>query len=349
MCLRVLGTLPWPSPDFEHRFTDLIETFRASFASRSDQLSADDLASYYWILSTYEQLFQYYDVIQAYSTDTILPLLGRKQYFAFEHGTLRDIPFSNTPVGRTTAISYNLAQHVFVTNFDCLDNARALAGERMTLINHPYDEDHGLQVSGWEPLREALSAELDANFLFFFPTRHDWVVGTGYADKANDIFLRAFAELRRRNHRVAMVCCNWGSNVSQSKQLLDALGCARHVKWMAPMGMVKFERMARACHCVVDQFKLGAFGGVMFKAMAVGSPICTFLNESQILKQYPEAPPVINCRTEHEIVDKLSVLLETPVKAVELGARCRAWMKRYHSRDAVIGAQIAQYHRYHGA
>jgi hypothetical protein len=115
------------------------------------------------------------------------------------------------------------------------------------------------------------------------------------------------------------------------------------------MGMVKFERMARACHCVVDQFKLGAFGGVMFKAMAVGSPVCTFLDEKQILKQYAEAPPVINCRTEHEIVETLFTLLEAPAKVLELGARGRAWMKRYHSRDAVIGAQVEQYRRYHAA
>ena len=32
--------------------------------------------------------------------------------------------------------------------------------------------------------------------------RQDWVPGTGYADKDNDVFLTAFVELRRRGHEV---------------------------------------------------------------------------------------------------------------------------------------------------
>ena len=324
----------------------LMRAFADAFPARPDKLTVDDLQPYAPSFNKMRTLFEHYDIIQAYSTDPIIPLLAGKAYVAFEHGTLRDIPFASTPQGRMSAISYRLARHVFVTNFDCLDNAHALAGDRVTLINHPYDEDHGLQVSGWEPLRQALGAELDAEFLFFFPTRHDWVIGTGYADKGNDVFLRAFAELRRLNHRVGMVCCNWGRNVPQSKRLLDELGCASHVKWLDPMGMIKFERMARACHCVVDQFKLGAFGGVMFKAMAVGSPVCTFLDETRIRRQYPEMPPVVNCRSEREIVQNLPALIASPHRLFELGAACRAWMKRYHTRDAVIGAQIEQYRRF---
>jgi hypothetical protein len=338
-----LAMRPTRDTDVERRIKEIAAAFRAAFPDRADPLTSVDLLHYRHVLPLWCTLFRHYDIVQGYSTDPVLPMLANKPYFAFEHGTLRDIPFEPSNIGRATAIAYHLARHVFVTNFDCQDNARHLAGDRFTLINHPYDEDHGIDVAGWESLRAQLCAELDADFIFFFPTRQDWVPGTGYADKANEVFLRAFATLRRRGFRVGMVACRWGANVSQSVELLDALGCSRNVRWCEPMPMVKFERMAKACHCVVDQFKLGAFGGVMFKAMAVGSPICTYLDEQRIRRQYPESPPVINCRTEVEIVDRLATLLADRSQIDALGTGGRAWMKRFHAKDAVVNAQFDQY------
>jgi glycosyltransferase involved in cell wall biosynthesis len=287
----------------------------------------------------WRQLFQCYDIVQGYSTDGFLPLLAGTPFFAFEHGTLREIPFRPTPEGRRTALCYRMAVHVFVTNFDCLSHAKMLAPERHTLINHPFDEDHGLAVSGWEPLRQSLCDELRCDVLFFFPTRHDWVKGTGYADKGNDVFLRAFATLRQAGFSVGAVCCEWGANVPQSKALLDELGCSRNVKWIKPLPAVRFERMARAAHCVVDQFVLGSFGGVMFKAMAVGAPVLTYLDQAQLCKQYPERPPVVNCRTEAQIVEAMSRLLRVPEELAAIGASARAWMKRYHSKAATVLSQ----------
>ena len=60
---------------------------------------------------------------------------------------------------------------------------------------------------------------------------------------------------------------------------------------------------------VVDQFKLGAFGGVVFKAIAVGTPILTYLDESLLSGQYSERPPVVNCRTTEEIVEKMKTII----------------------------------------
>jgi hypothetical protein len=170
------------------------------------------------------------------------------------------------------------------------------------------------------------------------------VPGTGYADKANDAFLRAFAALRR-GHRVGLVCCEWGANVHQSRSLLEELGCARHVKWVAPLGIVAFERMCRAAHCVVDQFKLGAFGGVMFKAMAVGAPVCTYLDERQVRRQYEEPPPVAAGRNTQELTATLFPLLRDPAALLRLGEGGRAWMKRYHAAATVVEAQLYQYRR----
>ncbi len=319
--------------------------FAREFRDRPDQIADDDLLAYLAVVPRWKPLLDLYDLIVAYATDGITPLLAGLPYCCLEHGTLREIRYRDSGEGRRTALAYRMAQHVFVTNFDCLDSARRLAPGKFTLINHPFDEDQGMAVTGWEAERARLQAELDCETLFFFPTRHDWVSGTGYADKANDVFIRALAALRAEGHRVGMVCCGWGANVEQSRALIAELGCTRHVKWINPLPTVQFERMCRAAHCVVDQFKLGSFGGMMFKAMAVGAPMLTYLDEAQLTRQFPEIPPVINCRTTDQIVAALRTLLRSHDELERYGAAARAWMHRNHGKAGTVRLQAGPFRR----
>jgi hypothetical protein len=336
--------LAFGRPGSSHaRFDELARRFVEAFPERPDQLEREDVYHYECALPAMRRLLEGYDIVQAYSTDPAWPMLAGHAYFAFEHGTLRSIPFQPDAVGRLTSLSYHLAEHAFVTNQDCLDNAHRLAGERVTFINHPFDETHGEGVEGSEDLRAALLERLEADFLFFHPTRQDWVAGTGYADKANDIFLRAFAELRHRGLRVGVVCCAWGANVEESRALIVASGCERYVEWTPPMGTVRFERTTLAADCVVDQFKLGAFGGVMFKAIAVGRAVCTYLDEATLALRYREAPPVINCRSEEEIVEAMTHLIGERSALRAIGERAKAWMRAHHASADTVELQARRY------
>lgn len=328
------------------RCTELASVFSKGFPNRKEQIRVADLLENADGIKEWQRLFSCYDIIQAYSTDPLIPLLANVPYLAFEHGTLREIPFENSSRGRMTALSYHLAEHVFVTNADCLENAHHLAGDRVTFINHPFDEDHSLTVGSGEKERTYYLDSVDADFLFFFPTRHDWVPGTGYADKANDIFLKAFCMLRKKGHRVGIVCCRWGANVEESLDLLKAEGCDRHVIWEEPMGTVRFELTVKASDVVVDQFRLGSFGGVMFKAMAVGKPICTYLNEEEIVSRYQEMPPIINCRSETEIVERMTVLMRESDELKRMGLKSREWIKKHHASETTVAAQVNVFKKY---
>jgi hypothetical protein len=107
------------------------------------------------------------------------------------------------------------------------------------------------------------------------------------------------------------------------------------------MGIVKFEQMAKACNIVVDQFQLGSFGGIVFKAMAVGSPVCTYLEETAIRGRYPEIPPVINCRTEHEIVTEMKKIIESPAVREDFSRASRDWIKKHHSSAKTVTTQLS--------
>lgn len=325
------------------RVTELVARFAEEFPDRGDRLAEADLAFYEWNLPRWRQLFAHYDVVIGYATDPAWPLMAELPYFALEHGTLRDIPFAPDAEGRRTALMYRLAEHVFVTNHDCLENASRLARDRVSFINHPYDEDLGMPVEGWEAIRADLARTLDADFLVFAPTRHDWMPGTGYADKANDRLLRAFCSLRRSGLRIGIVLCEWGANVEASKRLLAEGMAAAHAVWLPPLGLVQFQRVARACHVVADQFKLGAFGGVTFKALSAGAPVLTRLDEPAILARYPEVPPVINCSTEDEIAQALRHVANAPERLAALARTSREWIKRHHSGARTAERQLREF------
>ncbi len=336
-----------PDMTFQSRADALITEFARQFPARSDRLEMEDLEPYWPFFHKWCQLFNHYDIIIGYATDPFLPLLIGRSFFAIEHGTLRTIPFEKNSRGRTTALAYNQAQHCFVTNFDCTDNAKVIAPGRFSLMNHPYDEDREFNISEVAKIRDKLFQELDADFLIFHPTRHDWVEGTGFADKKNEVLMLAFSELRARGWRVGLVVCEWGANVIQSKNLLRSRGCSRHVQWIKPLAHKPFERMCRACDVVADQFKLGAFGGVCFKSMAIGTAVLTYLDQEQIEKHYAECPPVINCKSVDEVTKRLIAVLNDRASLKVIGEESRRWIKRFYGKQETINTQVDQFRIHH--
>lgn len=326
---------------------ELMQDFARRFPERSDRLSHRDFTNFLSVPAIWMNLLSRYDVIQGYATDPIIPMLCQVPFFAFEHGTLRDIPFEDSPRGRLTALAYSRAEQAFVTNADCVEKGEAICGkEKATFINHPFDERHLPDGQDAARLRAELCKSLGCDKLVFFPTRNDWVKGTGYADKGNDVFLRAVRCLREDlGIRVGVVLCEWGKNVRQSKQLIGEMGYEKATRWVAPMAGRRFIVMCMAADLVVDQFILGAFGGVLFKSLAAGAPVCTYLDEGAMLARYGEAPPVVNCRTTEEVVEKVGHLFRSEEAASRMRAASKAWIERYHSGMDTASTQARYYIR----
>jgi len=327
------------------RFEWLLEEFTRRFPDRPDPLRVEDLVALAGDAGLCADLFAAYDVVQAYATDPIFPLLaGYRPIVAFEHGTLRDIPWEPEPRGRRTALAYALADHVLVTNPDCLPAAERLNAGRVTAINHPWDEDHAQGVQGAGVLREQLLADLGAQHLIFHPARQDWVPGTGYADKANDRFFRALARWgAERDVRVGVVCCEWGANVAESRVLVERLDLSDRVRWLPPMGTVRFERFVLASDLVADQFEVAGMGGVAFKALSAGRPVLMRIDEDAMRTKYGDVPPVLDCRTEEDIFEALGALLEPEDFRRRRCEEVREWMKKHHSGREVVERQLAIY------
>jgi hypothetical protein len=314
--------------------------FQADFPLRTDQLPREELVGSLSFSDLYfgrlRQLLALYDVVVGYATDGIIPLsVGKRPYFAYEHGTIRTLPFEATPAGRLCALAYSRADTTFITNCDTVTAAEKLKLADYRFMPHPINENVPTDAAAVASQRE-LRDRLDADFVAFHPARQHWDAERNPNwEKGNDIFLEGFARfVKTTRPRAAAILIEWGQKVEQSKALINTLGIADRVVWVPPQNAAGMAAYIKASDVLADQFFLGAWGSTMPRALYFGTPAMLYVNESIHRWCFPEMPPVVNTRTSEEVYTGLCRLLDASYRS-DLTARGRAWYDTYHSNRVI--------------
>lgn len=78
--------------------------------------------------------------------------------------------------------------------------------------------------------------------------------------------------------------------------------------------------------------------------MACGKPLIIYLSNRHFDRLYDEFPPVLNARTEDEILHALNICADRKVRE-ELGRKSRGWVSKYHDAAVVAKQHLAIYKR----
>jgi glycosyltransferase involved in cell wall biosynthesis len=287
-------------------------------------------------------LFSHYDVIQAYATYTIMPYVaGRRDYLAYEHGTIRRIPFEETAEGRLCATTYHTAATVLVTNSDNLTAVEKLEfpASKVVCLPHAFDSDKLDRFA-----KSFTSAgKPDGAPVFLSPTRQHWVgEDPGWA-KGNDRVIRALRLLRDRGMACHLRLVDWGNDVGATRRLIAELGLTDAVAWIPPMKKRELWAQYLEAVAVIDQFIVPAIGGVTFEAMMLGRRVITAIDLEQTRRFFGEPPPVFPCVTTEEIAEAMAHVIADPADAGGRGAANREWMQKHHSARRIVEIQIEAY------
>ena len=250
---------------YDLRRLELLHEFRETFPDREDELTSADFA-WYANARSWAELFDRYDVVQCYATDPIVALLAAtRPYVAFEHGTLRDFTLGDNPIHRLNALAYRSADHVFITNGDCLEYAERLGIERFTPMIHPVDVDqHERDCAG---AVAEIRARVGSDVVLFSPLRHDWAI------KGTDVHIRALpAIVAGTPGRVKLCLCEWGAELDASRALIEELGMTANVVWLPPLNRVQLIAHMKAADVLLDQMALPHFGATAPQGLAAGTP-----------------------------------------------------------------------------
>ena len=264
-------------------------------------------------------------------------LAGGKPYVAYEHGTLRDFTKGDQPLHRLTAFAYRNAAHTFVTNGDCLQYAKDLEIESFGAMIHPVDiEQHR---SDFRDEAVEIRRRYNAEVLLVCPLRHDWAV------KGTDVHLRALPLICRSiGKRVVLVTAFWGSQLEESKHLIEQLGCQSNVVWVPPMSRMAMIKLMQAADVVLDQIALPHFGATAPQAIATGVPVISSYRPESTSWIVAEPAPILPAFTPDEVAAAVSKALD-PAWRDEYKERARNWTDKYHSPARIIQDHVTVYRK----
>ncbi len=284
-----------------------------------------------------EPLFRSYDLVQANGLHPILTLLAApdRPFVAFEHGTLRDLPFQDSWSGRLLSLAYRSAQAIVITNPDVVDSARRLGLDNYVFVPHPIDETK--YTPGPSQFRDRLGLSA-SDIVLFSPASHNWDI------KGSDVMLRAFAELVRQGPaKSVLVLTEWGLELDRSRALIEELGIGGRVRWIKPLPKLQLIDAYRGADIVLDQFLIGTFGAIAPEAMACGRPVIMAYDAEVNEWAFPTAPPIVPARTVEELSRQLTRLVGDPGEQARIGLAGRDWVERHHGWRLVVDRQLKIY------
>jgi glycosyltransferase involved in cell wall biosynthesis len=320
----------------ERTLRDLQRRFTTAFPTRTDTLTRADWAPYRSVLEQWAELFSYYDIVQAYSTDVAYPLLtGHRPYVGFEHGTLRVYTLCDSAVCRLTALGYREADHVLITNGDCLEYAHKIGVESFTPMLHPIDDS---RIEAAVGAYDELHRHYGVDHLFLCPLRHDWAI------KGTDHYIRALPGIASRigtSFRVIMT--GWGSQLNDSRALAEELGVADFIAWVEPMKRGELIRMQKSVDIVFDQIALPHFGATAPQAIAAGVPVIMSYEPESTKWIIAEPAPVLRAWSADDVVEAVTRAIDPAFRAQHVAA-AKAWFDKNHSGAEAVRRLSAAYH-----
>lgn len=295
-----------------------------------------------WRHPYFAQLLAQYDVVQCYGTYTAIPhLAGHANFVAYEHGTLRAIPFIGNGEGQLCAASYKAARCVFVTNSDNLEAARRLGieSEKIIALPHAVDSERLLAAARkYHAVHRPVTR-------FFMASRQHWVDGDPGWAKANDRAVRALALVRASGRTCELHMIDWGKDANATKELARELGVDNLMSWKAPIPKASLWREFAQSDAVLDQFLTPSLGGVTFEAMLLGRRVISRIDPNQGREFFGECPPIYNCTSIEEIAEAMMRVIDDPTDLAGDGQRNQMWAAQYHSSGRIVALQVAAYQK----
>ncbi|PZO75753.1 MAG: hypothetical protein DI629_16625 [Mesorhizobium amorphae] len=280
-----------------------------------------------------------YDACVFYANSPIFALANDLQpYCALEIGTIRALPFADTPFARLLTESYGQAAKVFITNADYVTAEPRLefVGSQRVFALHPFDEQRAMRFARDHADLRARGTAVR----FLAPARQDWTARDPQMSKGNDLCFRALRlAIDRGAGDLSMTCVAWGTDLEASRALVAELGLQAHVEWVPPLTKRQLWEAMLGHHAVIDQFLIPAISGVAFEALALGCRLITWDDGVSNRTFFGTQPPILSAQSVDEIARRLMEVARDPEDREGWGEQGVAWIEAVHSTERNVALQ----------
>jgi glycosyltransferase involved in cell wall biosynthesis len=195
---------------------------------------------------------------------------------------------------------------------------------KLSIVRHPFLLHNVTNNMQDKKTREEL--------IFLHISNIDW----GHSDKGthrkstkgSKKFIDAFIKASRIYPNIRCLIMERGPDYQIAKEIINKENC-KAFQWIAPTTQMELPKVFELADVVVDQFDLGAFGGIAVEALSCGKPVLTYLDKLYIHGTfYNDVPPIFNVQTEQEIYEKIQYIVEHAHCLPEIGFKSREWVVR---------------------
>ena len=205
-----------------------------------------------------------------------------------------------------------------------LINAQSLRLKNQVFFYPPYFiKKTPVTLSGHGRLKFLHPANIDMKI-----TKSD----AGRIGKGTDKFINAFAKAIENGLDAECYMVFRGPDREIARQMIIEKGLENRIIWLPPLSRKDFFEKISESDVVVDQFEIGAIGGVFMEALGLGKPVITYINTTAFRIAYPELPPCLNAHGEDDIYEQLMKCANREFLR-ELGEQGNQWANRYHSLE----------------
>ena len=161
--------------------------------------------------------------------------------------------------------------------------------------------------------------------------------------KANDVLLRGFAQLVRRqvvDRPLLVMPLLSGGDVDLARRIIAEEGIDDFVHWAVPPQPEGYPRhrlvdLYSVADVVADDFGAGWFGYVALEGAAMARPVVTHLDARAMAELYPDGHPFCEAADPVAVADRLEELAGDPAQRARIGEEGRRWILRHHTPEAL--------------
>jgi glycosyltransferase involved in cell wall biosynthesis len=276
-----------------------------------------------------------YDVVYAASSPLAAYLSGRPYCAHSVGGDLQVDCGRGDQFGEYMHRSFRTARFTTFTNPYTVAYCRRLGLRNGVYV--PYPMDHERYCPGEGQARKHWEARFGPGPYILATARIDNAIkGNGAR------ILHAVAEVARVRPSVRFVFLAWGQHLEQMRAQVSALGLARSILFLPPVGKKRLIDYYRSSDVVLDQFVYGYYGATGLEAAAVGKPLVMHIRENHYGPFYEgDVAPVDNVTDPAALRDALLHLVDQPGLRQDKGRRMREWLVRNHGAQRTIPILLA--------
>ncbi len=169
------------------------------------------------------------------------------------------------------------------------------------------------------------------DFVVFHHCRHEWksVPKENLAYKANNHLIEGFAKFVRKHRcKPLLVLCEYGTDVSHSKKLIQDLGITEFVYWLPVLPRKELMLCLTLADIGVGELGRSWFSySVIFEFMTMGVPVVH--NRDERLYKDKVLYPMFCVKSASDVCNVLRHFVESPEHFKDVGLAGKRWFKTF--------------------